>query len=74
MNWIYALLLGMVQALTEFLPVSSSGHLVVFQKFLKVPEASQASTRFSTWAPPCHGCVLSPTDRGDSSGKLEMDP
>jgi undecaprenyl-diphosphatase len=42
MNWIYALLLGTVQALTEFLPVSSSGHLVVFQEALRIPEASHA--------------------------------
>lgn len=42
MNWIYALLLGTVQALTEFLPVSSSGHLVVFQEALRIHEASHA--------------------------------
>lgn len=29
-----ALLLGIIQGLTEFLPVSSSGHLVIFQKLL----------------------------------------
>lgn len=31
---ISAAILGFVQGLTEFLPVSSSGHLVVFEKFL----------------------------------------
>ena len=33
---ISAAILGFVQGLTEFLPVSSSGHLVVFQKFLPI--------------------------------------
>jgi undecaprenyl-diphosphatase len=33
---ITAILLGVVQGLTEFLPVSSSGHLVVFQRWLAV--------------------------------------
>ncbi len=38
MNIIKAIILGIVQGLTEFLPVSSSGHLAVAQHLLNVPE------------------------------------
>jgi len=38
MNIIEALLLGLLQGLTEFLPVSSSGHLVIAQHFLGVKQ------------------------------------
>ena len=34
MNWWQALILGIVQGLTEFLPVSSSGHLMIFREVL----------------------------------------
>ena len=36
MNIFTAILLGIIQGLTEFLPVSSSAHLVIFQKFMGI--------------------------------------
>lgn len=36
MDWLQALLLGIVQGLTEFLPVSSSGHLMIVRELLGV--------------------------------------
>jgi undecaprenyl-diphosphatase len=41
MNWFEALILGLIQGLTEFLPVSSSGHLEIAKSVFGVdPEAS----------------------------------
>ena len=34
MQWLESVILGLIQGLTEFLPVSSSGHLVMFQELL----------------------------------------
>jgi undecaprenyl-diphosphatase len=41
MNWIQAIVLGIIQGLTEFLPVSSSGHLEIAKSIFGInPEAS----------------------------------
>ncbi|MCF0213493.1 MAG: UDP-diphosphatase, partial [Muribaculaceae bacterium] len=34
MDWLDALILGLVQGLAEFLPISSSGHLEIFGSIL----------------------------------------
>jgi len=39
MNLVQVLILSLVQGVTEFLPVSSSGHLVIFQKLIGLKEA-----------------------------------
>lgn len=38
MTWFEALILGVIQGATEFLPISSSGHLVLGQTFLGIKE------------------------------------
>ena len=39
MDWIQALILGIVQGLTEYLPVSSSGHLTILSNFFGIDGA-----------------------------------
>ena len=41
MNWLEAIVLGLIQGLTEFLPVSSSGHLELGKYLFGIdPEAN----------------------------------
>ena len=46
MSWIEAIILGLVQGLTEFLPVSSSGHLIIGKELLGVEVNEDAETTF----------------------------
>lgn len=47
MDWLDALLLGIIQGLSEYLPISSSGHLEIFKQILGVNLDPEASLEFS---------------------------
>lgn len=38
MNILHSLILGFVEGLTEFLPISSTAHLIIVSKFLRIPQ------------------------------------
>lgn len=38
MDWIEALILGLIQGLTEYLPISSSGHLTIVSNFVDITD------------------------------------
>lgn len=46
MNILQAIILGIVQGLTEFIPVSSSGHLILFHQWLGINQTAQAGFLF----------------------------
>lgn len=47
MDWLDALILGVVQGLSEYLPISSSGHLEIFKQILGLDLDPDSSLEFS---------------------------
>ncbi|VEG29947.1 undecaprenyl-diphosphate phosphatase [Actinomyces howellii] len=47
MNWLHAIILGIVEGITEFLPVSSTGHLNIVEKMLGYDIDSVGMTAFT---------------------------
>ena len=47
MDWLSAILLGILQGLTEFLPVSSSGHLELGKAILGIESSGDSGLLFT---------------------------
>ena len=47
MSWFHAILLGIIEGLTEFLPVASTGHITIAEQLLGYPVSSPEITAFT---------------------------
>ena len=67
MIWQITLILSLIQGITEFIPVSSSGHLVLLPYFLDTPYQGRAFDVYIHWKPACSPYLLK--DRNYFNGK-----
>lgn len=44
MNWLTVIILGLVEGVTEFLPISSTGHLILTSSLLRIPQSEFLKT------------------------------
>lgn len=56
-DWLIAIILGFVEGLTEFIPVSSTGHLLIAEHWLSLPEDSFFRTDLFNVAVQCGAVV-----------------
>ena len=56
MDWIETVIIAIVEGLTEFLPVSSTGHMIITQNLLGVPQGDPFV--HSVWCYPVGGMSL----------------
>lgn len=58
MTWLSAIIMGLVQGIAEFLPISSSGHLAIAEHLLNMQGASEIPQFYGAAAPRhAGGCV-----------------
>ena len=51
MSWWQVIFLAILQGLTEFLPISSSGHLAIVSRVFFADDAGASFTAVASWAP-----------------------
>ena len=70
MSFLHAVLLGLIQGVAEFLPISSSGHLAIAEQLLGVEGASEFPGFFdaASWHLGGGVCRLLAGDQGHDRG------